>query len=65
MATVEDQLISITAQLTALQTAVAAIAVPAVPVVDLTPVTTAVAGVQTTANAILVQLEPTVVAPTA
>ncbi len=62
MATVEDQLISITAQLTELQAAVAAIATP---VVDLTPVTTAVAGVQTTANTILAQLEPTVVAPTA
>lgn len=59
--TIADQIATITADLVALKAAVAAIpttAVPAAPV-DLTPVTTAVAAVQTTANAINANLQLT------
>jgi hypothetical protein len=61
MSTIEDQLLALVAGQAEILTAVKAIAAPTV---DLTPVLTAVAGVQTTANAILAQDEPTPAAPT-
>ena len=58
--TVEDQLLDIDAKVTALATAVAAIpTTPVAPTVDLSPVLTAIATLQTTASAILAQDQPT------
>jgi hypothetical protein len=54
--TLADQIADTNAKVTALQGAVAAIAAPTV---DLTPVTTAVAAVQTTVNDIDTKLTPT------
>lgn len=59
MANVADTLNTINANVTALQTAVAAIQTGTGGTVDLTPVTTAVAAVQTTVNDIDAKLTPT------
>ena len=61
MATLADQIIDIQNKVTALQAAVAAIPTTASTgtATDLTPVLTAVSGVQTTANAIEAKLTPT------
>lgn len=58
--TIADQINTISANVTALQTAVAALTAPAA--IDLTPVTTAIATVKADTGAILADLTPTPVA---